>query len=104
MGTAVSEEEKIDSTYGRREPDASRLPGNESLTKIKGAANPENLAGNKDQEEEAENHSDGWELAVVDKRVGTKSKDQQENDHALVSDDAPINCRETDHACASRAG
>jgi hypothetical protein len=49
----------------------------ESLPKVEGAANPEKLAGSKRPEDDAAGHSYAFELAGVDERVGTKSKDQQ---------------------------
>jgi len=97
MREAVNEEEQFDEAGDSREPDASGLPGDESLPKVEGAPNPEKLAGNKHHEEEAEGHSDGLELAVVDERVGTKSKKQPKNDRA------PVSSEETDHPRPARA-
>ena len=97
MREAVSEKEQPDSARNHRKPGASGLAGNESLPKVEGEANPEKLAGDKHHEEEAENHSDGWELPVVDDRVGTKSKDRQRNDRTPMDEDTLINGDETDH-------
>ena len=91
VSRAVNEEEQFDEAGDNREPVASGLPGDESLPKVEGAANPEKLAGNKHHEDDAEGHSHGSEPARVDERVGTKSKDQQKNDHA------PVSSEETDH-------
>ena len=103
VGEAVNEEEKIDSTRDHREPGASGLPGDESLPKVEGTANPENLAGIEHHEDDVYGHFTACKLVGVDEREDTKSKDQQKNDHAPMSDDALINCAETDHRRATRA-
>ena len=40
----VSQEERTDNNHNGRKPDALRLPGNESFSKLEDATNPENLA------------------------------------------------------------
>src|SRR6266446_6630477 len=100
---AVNEEEQFDEAGDSREPGASGLPGDESLPKVEGVPNPEKLAGNKHYEDDAEGHPRGSELAEIDERVDTRSKNQRESDDALVRYDALINCGETDHPRATRA-
>ena len=97
---AVSEEEQIDNTRDDREPGAPGLPGDESLPKVEDAANPEKLAGNKHHEDgEEEQGFEAPQIARVYEQESGKSKDQQQNDDALVSSE------ETDHRhCRLRAG
>ncbi len=96
---AVSEEEQIDNTRDDRKPGGPGLPGDESFPKVKDTANPEKLAGNKHNEDgEEEQGIEAPQLAGVYEQEGGKSKDQRENDDALVSSE------ETDHLCHLRAG
>lgn len=46
----VSQEERVDNDQDNREPDALRLPANESFPKREDAADPEKLGGNQRQE------------------------------------------------------
>ena len=55
------------------------LTGDEPLPEVEDAANPENLAGNKEQEQGKQEQIE--EIGVRDQKRG-KSKDQQQNDHA----------------------
>jgi hypothetical protein len=101
----VNAEEEIDETRDDLKPSAPGLPRDESFSKVEDAANPEKLAGNKHYEDgKQEQVSEAPPLVRVHKQEGRIGKDQQKKDNALVSDDAPINYRETDHTCASRAG
>jgi hypothetical protein len=51
LWVAVSEDEQIEQTGDDREPGAPRLAGDESLPQVEDAADPEKLAGNKEQEQ-----------------------------------------------------
>jgi hypothetical protein len=94
---AVSEEEQIDNTRDDREPSAPGLPGDESLPKVEDTANPEELAGNKHNEDgEEEQGIEAPQLAGVYEQEGGKSKGQRENDGAFISSE------ETDHPCHLR--
>ena len=57
-GEPESKEEQIDKTRDDREPGAPGLPGDESFGEVEDAANPENLAGD-------ENDEDGQEQQVI---------------------------------------
>ena len=94
---AISEEEQIDNTRDDREPAAPGLSGDESLTKVEDAANPEKLAGNKHHEDGGKEQGiEAPKLAGVYEQEGTKRKDQRENDGAFIS------AEETDHPCHLR--
>ena len=85
VGEAINEEEKIDSTREHREPGTARLPGDESLTEVENATNPEELTSNKYHDNDSQGHSDEYELVGVDERIGTKSKAQRESEDALIN-------------------
>jgi hypothetical protein len=64
LGVAVGEDKQIDQARDDCEPDAAGLAGNEPLPEVEDAANPENLAGDKDQEQGEEEQSE--EIGVRD--------------------------------------
>jgi hypothetical protein len=50
LGVAVSEDKQIDEGSDRRKPNAAWSTGDQPLAAVENAANPEKLAGDKDQE------------------------------------------------------
>src|SRR5882724_8107925 len=95
----VSEEKHIDNTRDDREPGAPGLAGDEALPEVEDEANPENLAGNKDQEqgEEEQEIEEPHLTPTRGEQEGTKGN-QRKSDRTLV------NSKETDHPCHLRAG
>jgi hypothetical protein len=79
--------ECADQARDDREPGAAGLTGNEALPEVEDTANPEKLAGDKDQEQREERQSE--EIGVRDQECA-KGKDQQQNDRAPTNDDAPV--------------
>src|SRR5438105_9938826 len=58
----VNQEERIDNDQDNREPDALRLPANESFPKREDAADPEKLGGNQRHEAYGEDQEDQEEI------------------------------------------
>ena len=83
---------KIDEACDDREPGAAGLTGDEALPEIEDAANPEKLAGDKDQEQCEDQQIK--KIGLRDQECG-KSKDQEQNDRAPMNDDAPANEEKT---------
>jgi hypothetical protein len=104
MSEAVNGEEQIDNTRNDHEPDARRLPRNDSLRKVEGTTNPKNLASHKHyhdgEEEEVEKAS---VLIRVHNPECSVSKDQQKSDYSPVPDDSLRNQGESDHPRTARA-
>src|SRR5689334_22743480 len=86
VGEAVDTKEQVDNCRHDGERETPGLPGEEALAKVKGAVNPEKLAGN-------QRHEEG-EFNVEPGAKPKGAKDNQRNrDCALVS------AQEVDHLC-----
>jgi len=92
LGEAVQEDKRIDQARHDREPGTAGLTGDEPLPEVEDTANPENLAGNKEQEQ---GEGDQIEKIAIRNRDCGNSKDQQQNDRAPMNDDASVHQEKT---------
>ena len=91
----VSKEEQIQigNAHDDPNPDAPRLPADESFSKGEDASNPKKLAGNQRNEEGGEEQESEGPVAPIGEEHESAKSNPRENDHAH----ALVSSEETDH-------